>query len=81
MPAHAVSDGEHQEGDLILSSTQFTTSADMTQRQFYYHTQYNRRVRVVDLNTVDFAALGGQPRMLSMDPNRVEDIESVNFGR
>ncbi|MEM6896643.1 MAG: choloylglycine hydrolase family protein, partial [Pseudomonadota bacterium] len=54
VPAHAVTDGE--EGDLVLSATQYTSAADMTNGRLYYHTQHNRRVRMIDLAEIDFAA-------------------------
>ncbi|MDJ0978299.1 MAG: choloylglycine hydrolase family protein [Erythrobacter sp.] len=80
VPAHGVTGGEEHEGGLVLSSTQFTSSADMNKLRFYYHTQHNRRVRMIDLNAVDFGGLGGVPKMIAMDKNRDEDIEPVRFG-
>ena len=77
VPAHGVTGGE--EGDLVLSATQYTSVADMTNGRLYYHTQHNRRVRMIDLAEIDFAALGGEPITQPLDPVREEDIEAVTF--
>ncbi|MEM8977363.1 MAG: choloylglycine hydrolase family protein [Pseudomonadota bacterium] len=80
VPAHGVTHNADDHGGLVLSSTQFTSAVDMGARQFFYHTQHNRRVRMVDLNDVDFDALGGEPVTRMMDQERVEDIETLTFG-
>lgn len=79
--AHAVTNGEEEEGGLVLSVTQLTSAVDMAAQRFYFHTQHNRRVRMIDLNTVDFDALGGEPVTLLMDADRAEDVEAVTFGQ
>ncbi|MEM8970724.1 MAG: choloylglycine hydrolase family protein [Pseudomonadota bacterium] len=79
VPAHGVTQEGEEHGGLVLSSTQFTSAVDMEARQFYYHTQHNRRVRMVDLNDIDFDALGGEPVTRMMDEERVEDIETLTF--
>ncbi|MEM1132091.1 MAG: choloylglycine hydrolase family protein [Pseudomonadota bacterium] len=83
VPAHGVQhdEGSDHEGGLVLSSTQFTNAVDMEKKLFYYHTQHNRRVRVIDLNTIDFGSIGNEPIMLPMDTERVEDIKAVSFKR
>ncbi|MEM9349267.1 MAG: choloylglycine hydrolase family protein [Pseudomonadota bacterium] len=80
VPVHGVAHDADSEGDLVLSATQYTAAADMTNLKFYYHTQFNRRVRMIDLNEVDFDALNGEAMTVPMDDTRDEDIETVTFG-
>ena len=63
-----------------MSSTQFTNAVDMREKRFYYHTQFNRRVRMIDLDDIDFDAMDEQPVTVPMDDSVEEDIETVNFG-
>lgn len=81
VPAHGVTHDADDHGGLVLSSTQFTNAVDMEAKRFYYHTQHNRRVRMVDLNEVDFDSLGGQPLMMLMDESGEEDVEAVVIGQ
>lgn len=37
------------------SATQWTIATDMKDRVIYYHTMYNRTIRSIDLNKIDFA--------------------------
>ena len=46
--------------DLLYSATQYTTAADLKNKVFYYHTQYDRTPVMVDLNRVDFGAMGDE---------------------
>lgn len=46
--------------DPLYSATQWTTAADMKNLVFYYHTQYNRAIRMVDLKRINFGAIGGK---------------------
>ena len=80
VPAHGVTHDAEDHGGIIYSATQFTNAVDMGAQRFYYHTQNNRRVRLVDLNTIDFDALGGEPVTMLMDKDRTEDVEVVSFG-
>lgn len=84
VPVHAIKEGgEHgKAGEKALaSSTQFTTAADLENLRFYYHTQYNRRVRMVDLSAIDFTALDGKPLTLMMDEAPREDVLEVRMLR
>ena len=42
----------------------------------YHHTQYNRRVRKVDLNEIDFDA-SGKLMQLPLDKEKAQNIEDV----
>ncbi len=39
------------------SATQWTVSTDLKNRKIYYHTMYNRAIRSIDLNSIDFATV------------------------
>ena len=45
-------------------------------RVFYYHTQHNRRVRMVDLKRIDFGSFSDIIR-LPLDRVKSQDIEDV----
>ncbi|MCR4917689.1 MAG: choloylglycine hydrolase family protein [Alphaproteobacteria bacterium] len=36
------------------SATQWTIASDITNRKIYYHTMYNRTIREIDMNQIDF---------------------------
>ena len=76
VPADAAEGAEDslESKDIIFSATQITTAADLKNRVFYYHTQFNRRIRMVDLKKIDFTKIG--PDMISQpaDKSRDEDI-------
>jgi len=60
----------------LRSSTLWTSGYDTKNRKMYYHTQNNRRVRLLDLNRVDFT----KPNTLRhspMDKEPQEDIEDI----
>lgn len=59
----------------MRSSTIWTTAFDTRNLALYYHTAHNRRVRMVDLKKIDFAA--GPIRHLPLDQNRQQDIQEV----
>ena len=40
--------------DLLFSATQWTTATDLKNLRFYYHTQFDRAVHMVDLKKIDF---------------------------
>ena len=80
VPAHGVTHNAEHDGGVVLSATQFTTAVNMADRKFYYHTQSNRRVRMVDVSAIDFDALGGEPVTQKMDARAEEDVEALTFG-
>lgn len=45
-------------GGDMYSATQFVVAADASNRVLYYHDQYDRAVKRVDLNEIDFSTLG-----------------------
>jgi choloylglycine hydrolase len=58
----------------MRSATLWTTAIDTNNMNFYYHTQHNRRVRMVDLNAVDFEALDNIA-FLPLDEEKRQDIQ------
>ena len=67
--------------DVLYSATQWTTAADLTNRVLYYHTQFSRRVRKVDLKKIDFTKLGGKMITRPLDKTRKEDVLDLTPGR
>ena len=62
-------------GDQMPSSTQWTLVNDTKNLIMYYHTMYNRRVREINLNDIDFSK--GKVRSIPIDETPKEDIEDV----
>lgn len=79
VPAGAVKNGDDTKtpGDRILSATQFTAAADTKNLRYYYHTQFNRRVRAVDLKKIDFRRIGSKIIFRPLDKKHEEDILEV----
>jgi choloylglycine hydrolase len=44
----------------IVSATQITSSCDLKEKVYYYHTMWNRQVRKIDLKLIDFSAIKEQ---------------------
>ncbi len=61
----------------MRSSTIWTTAWDLTERILYYHTQHNRRVRVLYLNDLDFSNMGNEYIHLPLEPEKKQDIENI----
>lgn len=59
----------------IASATQITSASDLARRVYSFHTQWNRRVRSIDLNAIDFATVPLQ--FLPVDPERTQDVETL----
>ncbi|MEM9379788.1 MAG: choloylglycine hydrolase family protein [Planctomycetota bacterium] len=63
----------------MRSSTIWTTAWDTKNKDLYYHTQHNRRVRRVRVGQIDFASLREQI-VLPLDAATSQDIEDVTPG-
>lgn len=59
------------------SATQWTIATDMHDRIVYYHTMYNRTLRSIDLNKIDFANVSFQSYPL--DASKTETIVPVQI--
>jgi choloylglycine hydrolase len=60
----------------MRGSTIWTTGYDTRNLVMYYHTQNNRRVRMLDLKRISFAE-GGAVVRLPLDKQKVQDIEDI----
>ena len=54
------------------SATQWTVATDLKNRMIYYHTMYNRMLRSIDMNEIDFASVPFQYHAL--DTSKQETI-------
>ena len=61
------------------SATQWTVATDMHDRVIYYHTMYNRTLRSIDLDKIDFATVSFQSHPL--DETKSETIIPVRITR
>ncbi|MDR9828649.1 choloylglycine hydrolase family protein [Vibrio sp. FNV 38] len=68
-------DSKQLEG--MRSSTIWTSAADNNNLKYYYHTQHNRQLRMVDLNKIDFATADTAIRHLPLDINKTQAIQDI----
>lgn len=61
----------------MYSATQITTAIDAKNKALYYHTQYDRRVRKVDMNKIDFTQNSEKIITRPTDEKTEEDILDV----
>lgn len=59
----------------IVGATQVTTSSDLTEKVFHYHTMWNRQVRSIDLKAIDFATVKEQ--VIDDDAARANTVKDV----
>ncbi|WP_170387557.1 linear amide C-N hydrolase [Ruegeria atlantica] len=73
-------EGSDIEGDVsaMRSATLWTTAIDTQNLKLHYHTMHNRRVRMVDLNVIDFGILE-EMTFLPLDREKQQDIEVVTL--
>ena len=69
-------DTTHKGTEGMRSATLWTSASDTKNRVFYYHTQHNRRVRMVDLKRIDFSSFD-QITLRPLDRIKQQDIEDV----
>ena len=65
---------EARDGKTITETTQWTSACDLKNRRYYFHTEYSRRLRMVDLGEVDLNAA----RIKTMEVTSPEKIEDVS---
>lgn len=61
----------------MRSSTIWTSVADTGNLKYYYHTQHNRRLRMIDLKKIDFSPKDMQVRRMPLDKTKSQDIDEV----
>ncbi|MEZ9702746.1 linear amide C-N hydrolase [Vibrio sp. 10N.261.46.E12] len=59
------------------AATTWTTTADATNLKYYYHTQFDRQVRMIDLNKIDFSNTGEGIQYLELDKTRTQSVVDV----
>ena len=61
----------------MRSSTIWTIAADTRNLKYYYHTQHNRRLRMVDLKKIDFSPKKLEVKRYPLDKQKSQDIDDV----
>jgi len=59
----------------IVSATQITTSSDLKNKVFYFHTMWNRQIRKIDLKSIDFATVKEQ--VIDDDADKKNDVHDI----
>ena len=59
----------------IVSATQVTSSSDLKNKVYYYHTMWNRQIRKIDLNAIDFASVKEQ--IIDDDEAKTNTVKDV----
>jgi choloylglycine hydrolase len=60
----------------IPGATQITSAADLKERVYYYHTMFNREVRMIDLKKIDFGTLKAQ--IIDDDSTRRDTVRELS---
>jgi choloylglycine hydrolase len=74
-PTLGVNNSELLKG--MRSSTIWTTAADTRNLVYYYHTQHNRRVRMVDMKRIDFSPSEAGIIHIPLDKQKSQDYEDL----
>ncbi len=67
--------GEDLEG--MRSATIWTSGWDLDKKTLYYHTQHNRRVRMLDVTAIDFSKTTDGIIKLPLDKEKKQDVEDI----
>jgi choloylglycine hydrolase len=59
----------------IVSATQVTSSSDLKNKVYYYHTMWNRQIRKIDLNAIDFATV--EEQIIDDDASKTNTVKDV----
>ena len=59
----------------IVGATQVTSSSDLKNKVYYYHTMWNRQIRKIDLATIDFASVSEQ--IIDDDVSKTNSVKDV----
>ncbi len=74
IPLGAQVPADHMPSD-IVSATQVTSASDLKNRVYYYHTMWNRQIRKIELNAIDFARVKEQ--MVDDDAAKTNAVKDV----
>ncbi|MCK5834345.1 MAG: choloylglycine hydrolase family protein [Lentisphaeria bacterium] len=72
IPKGLVREGKSK-SEFHINFTQWTTMGDVKNKRYYWWTEFNRRMRVVDLSEMDFT--GTKTVNIPLDEKRVEDLK------
>jgi choloylglycine hydrolase len=59
----------------IVGATQVTSSSDLKNKVYYYHTMWNRQIRKIDLTAIDFASVSEQ--IIDDDASKTNSVKDV----
>ena len=59
----------------IVSATQVTSSSDLKERVYFYHTMWNRQIRKIDLKRIDFSKIKEQ--VIDDDAGKENSVKDV----
>ncbi|MFN9800820.1 MAG: linear amide C-N hydrolase, partial [Bacteroidota bacterium] len=59
----------------IVSATQITSSSDLKNKVYYYHTMWNRQVRKINLAAIDFSTI--KEYIIDDDAPRMNSVKDV----
>ncbi len=68
--------GQAENAGGLRSTTLWTSAIDSTNLRLYYHTMNNRRVRMLDLKTIDFGSFD-EVAFVPLDIEERQDIEEI----
>jgi penicillin V acylase-like amidase (Ntn superfamily) len=67
---------EKHNGKVFYDVTQWTSAVDLNQRCYYFHTQGNRAIRMVDLNKLDLNAKELKSFAVGDNPNVIQNLSN-----
>jgi choloylglycine hydrolase len=59
----------------IVSATQVTSSSDLKNKVYYYHTMWNRQIRKIDLNAINFSTV--EEQIIDDDALKTNTVKDV----
>jgi choloylglycine hydrolase len=59
----------------IVCATEVTSSSDLKNKGYYYHTMWNRQIRKIDLNRIDFANI--EEQVIDDDAAEMNTVKDV----
>ncbi len=59
----------------IVSATQVTSSSDLKNKVYYYHTMWNRQIRKINLNAIDFSKV--EEQIIDDDASKTNAVKDV----
>ncbi len=68
---------ETDNNNFHLNYTQWSVIADINNRQYFYWTEFNRRMRMIDLKKINWSV--NKPHTFPLDKKRHEDIDEITL--